>query len=50
VERIAPRDIRVSLNKVTEEKKTDGSKEEEEQDKIDSEKNQTQAQHPSVSA
>ena len=47
--RISPCDIGIILNKVDEEKKTDGSKEEEE-DNIDSEKNQTQAQQPSVSA
>jgi hypothetical protein len=44
--RISPRDIRVILNKVTEEK-TEGSKEEErikQQDNIDSEKNQNQEQ------
>jgi hypothetical protein len=46
--RISPRDIGVILNKVTEEKMTEGSKEE--QDNIDSEKNQTQTQQPSVSA
>jgi transcriptional antiterminator len=46
--RISPRDIGVILNKVIEEK-TEGSKEEE-QDNIDSEKNQTHAQQPSVSA
>ena len=47
VARISPRDIGVILNKAVEE--TEGSKEEE-QDNIDSEKNQTQAQQPSVSA
>jgi DNA invertase Pin-like site-specific DNA recombinase len=41
--RISPRDIGIILNKVIEEKKIDESKEEE-QDNIDSEKNQTQAQ------
>ena len=46
--RISPRDIGVILKKVIEEK-TEGSKEEE-QDNIDSEKDQTQAQQPSVSA
>src|SRR5919108_2572750 len=48
VAKISPRDIRIILNKVTEEK-TEGSKEQG-QDNIDSEKNQTQAQQPSVSA
>jgi hypothetical protein len=43
------RDIGAILNKAVEEKKTEGSKEEEQGD-IDSEKNQTQAQQPSVSA
>jgi transposase len=41
--RISPRDIGIILNKVIEEKKTEGSKEEE-QDNFDSEKNQTEAQ------
>jgi DNA-binding transcriptional regulator LsrR (DeoR family) len=41
--RISPRDIGVILNKAIEEKKIEGSKEEE-QDDIDSEKNQTQEQ------
>jgi hypothetical protein len=44
--RISPRDIGVILNKVVEEKKT----EEINQDNIDSEKNQTQKQHLSLSA
>jgi transposase len=41
--RISPRDIGVILNKVIEEKKAEGLKEERQQDNIDSEKNQTQA-------
>src|SRR5215217_6301897 len=49
VARISPRDIGVILNKISQEKKREGSKEEE-QDNIDSEKNQTQAQQSSVSA
>ena len=47
--RISPRDIGVILNKVIEEKKTKGLKEEE-QDNIDSKKNQSQEQHLSLSA
>jgi hypothetical protein len=47
--RMSFRDIGAILNKVIEDKKTEGLKEEE-QDNIDSEKNQTQAQQPLVSA
>jgi hypothetical protein len=46
--RMSFRDIGAILNKAVEEKKIEGAKEEE--DNIDSEKNQTQAQQPSVSA
>src|SRR5919106_1681730 len=45
--RISPRDIGVILNKVIEEKKTERSKEE--QDNIDSEKNQNQEQQRHLS-
>jgi transposase len=45
--RISPRDIGVILNKAVEEKKTEGSKGEE-QDNIDSEKNQEQQRHLSL--
>jgi hypothetical protein len=44
--RISPRDIGVILNKVIEEKKTEGN---EEQDNTDSEKNQNQEQQPHLS-
>jgi hypothetical protein len=47
--RISPRDIGVILYKAVEEK-TERLKQEEQQDNIDSEKNQTQSQQPSVSA
>ncbi|MDF2768828.1 MAG: hypothetical protein K0S91_1663, partial [Nitrososphaeraceae archaeon] len=47
--RMSFRDIGAILNKMDGEKKTEGSKEEE-QDNIDSEKNQTHAQQPSLSA
>ena len=43
--RISPRDIGVILNRVVEEKKTKGLKEEE-QDNTDSEKNHNQEQQP----
>jgi DNA-binding CsgD family transcriptional regulator len=46
--RISPRDIGIILNKVVEEK-SEASKEEQ-RDNIDLEKNQTQAQHLSLSA
>ena len=45
--RISPRDIGVILNKVVEQKMTEGLKE---QDNINSKKNQTQKQHLSLSA
>src|SRR5215203_1565317 len=45
--RISPRDIGVILSKVIEEKSEETK---EEQDNIDSEKNQTQAQQPSIFA
>jgi DNA-binding CsgD family transcriptional regulator len=46
--RISPRDIRIILNKVIEQKKSEGSKEQ--QDNDDAEKNQNQEQHLSLSA
>ena len=46
--RISPRDIGVILNKAVEEKKSEGSKEQQNND--DAEKNQNQEQHLSLSA